>query len=65
MKLHDALVPYFRLQIQSNRAKNISDTEQILPVLPSKISAQNEDELTRRLHELEKYMGQVLDLMSG
>jgi len=59
------LAPYFRLQIQSNIRKNISKTEQILPVLPTKISGQSEPELTRRQHELEQYMGQVLNLMSG
>lgn len=36
-----------------------------MPVLPTKISGTNEDELNRRQEELELYMGQVLDLMSG
>ena len=40
-------------------------TEQILPVLPAKISGQSEPELTHRQQELEEYMGQVLNLMSG
>jgi hypothetical protein len=73
VNLHEALTPYFRIQISMgknkkampDKQKNISRTEQILPVLPSKISGQTTQELSQRQQELETYMCQVFAIMSG
>jgi len=74
VNLHEALTPYFRIQISigknkkavvADKQKNISRTEQILPVLPSKISGQTTSELSQRQQELETYMCQVFAIMSG
>lgn len=70
VKLHEELLPFFRLQIsnQSQRQsmrvkargsiidKPISKTEQVVPLLPSKITKQTSVELNQRMHELEEYL---------
>ena len=43
----------------------MSDTSKILPILPQKISGKSDEQLSKRLVELEEYMQQVLDIMSG
>lgn len=63
VKLHDQLTPIFRVQIDPKKC--LSDTEKILPILPSKISGQSDTELNHRMVQLEIYMTQVLKLMSG
>ena len=54
VKLHDALSPVFRIQIDPK--SSISVTEKILPILPTKISGQSEAALNQRMRELETYM---------
>jgi len=63
VKLHDALSPVFRIQIDPK--SSISVTEKVLPILPTKISGQSEAALNQRMRELETYMSQVLNLLSG
>jgi len=47
VNLHEALIPYFKRQVETSKKKtmNISSTEQILPILPQKISGQQDDQL--------------------
>ena len=62
VNLHEALIPVFKLQVKE---QSISVNTQVLPILPQKISGKSEEQLARRLVELEGYMQQVLNIMSG
>ena len=63
VKLHDALNIAFKTQIDNNNW--ISATDKILPVLPSKISKQKESDLNLRKQQLQVYLQEVINLLSG
>ena len=54
VNLHEALIPIFKIQVKED--KSISVNTQVLPILPQKISGKSEEQLAKRLVELEGYM---------
>ena len=57
VKLHEKLTPILKAEM--------SRDSQLCPTLPSKISGQTDMELNQRQMELEDYMNQVLNVLSG